>query len=123
MCCGSLFRYESYATGDLVQFCTRLPALAGTHVLRAFERLSFHVPQAAAIRQQPTLFIVSDFWAVSHMLSINLYTCFKWLHVLIDGALSRSKLSDKLLGHMKISGDCQALRRSSNVILYHIIGG
>ena len=50
------FATSAYTTGDLVQFCTRLPALAGTHVLRAFERSSFHVPHAAAIRQQPTLF-------------------------------------------------------------------
>ena len=39
------FAASAYANGDFVQFCTRIPALAGPHVLRAFERLSFHVLQ------------------------------------------------------------------------------
>ena len=100
------FAAAAYANGDFVQFCTRIPALAGPHVLRAFERLSFHVLQAAATRHKPTLFIASDYWAIPHMLSINLYTRLKWLRVAIDCALSRPKHRDKHPGHVKISGDC-----------------
>ena len=100
--------------GTLYNFCTLLPALAGImscvhSSARVFIRCTL-LPFGSV----QLFFFLSDLLVVPSMSSINLYTCFKWLHSVIDGALSPSKLSNQRFGHMKISSDWSVFRRPSN---------